>query len=492
MRDFRVLFLYPNLKKESTIPPSIIMLSRILKNDGFETDVFDSTKYDISGKEHKDRKEEILAARISDHINVEILPKERFLVDLNNKVAEFGPDLIAISATESTFLLGIDMIRCIKNLDAPVVLGGVFATFASERALCFKEIDMVIVGEGEETLLELCEKMREEKDMTRIQSLWLKGKNGEVIKNPIRAPVDINKNPTDFDVGLFEEWRYYRPMGGKLYRMFSVETARGCPYECTFCNTPSQKKLHSRQGFNFFRNKAISNVREEIANYVYNFKAEYLFFWADTFFSMSSKDFDTFCEMYEEFKLPFFIQSRPETISRKKLEKLKRVGLHRLAVGIEQGNEEFRKRVLKRMYSNKEAIENLKIPVELGIPFSTFNMIGMPDETRELVMDTVELNRELESDTTNFATFTPFYGTPLREYAISKGYMESDTICCNPYDEPVLNIPKERIQAMKRVFAMYVKFPKERWDEIRLAEEFSDEGNAKWRELKEEFVKTFF
>lgn len=495
MKDFKVLFLYPNLRKESTVPPSITLLSRILKNHGFKTDVFDSTGYEVQGRWQKDKKEEILTARVSAHVNVDKGDFDDMVIDLNKKVNNFNPDLIAISSTESTFLLGVDMIKIIKDRKEPVILGGVFATFAPERALGFEEIDMVCIGEGEETLLELCEKMRDGENHIDIKGLWLKDKDGNIIKNSIRWPVDIDKNPTDFDVGLFEDWRFYRPMAGKLYKMFSVETSRGCPFFCTFCNTPAQKRMYAKIGKNFFRQKSLEKIREEIENYINNFKADFFFFWADTFISMPDNDLDRFCEMYSDFKIPFFIQTRPETLTEERLKKLKNIGLHRLAVGIEQGNEEFRKRMLKRMYSNKEAIEKLKIPAELGIPFSTFNLVGLPDETPKLVMDTIELNRQIKSDTTNCSTFTPFYGSELRDYAVKKGYMEADTICHNPYDDSELDMPqfsKEKIRAMKRVFAMYIKFPKERWPEIKIAEKFTPEGDVKWKELRKEFMETYF
>ena len=494
MNDFKILFLYPNLRRESTVPPSITLLSSILKHHDFKTDLFDSTGYEFEDKKYSDEKrEELLTVKISEHINVE--GKEDLTGDLNKKINKFNPDLIAVSATESTFLLGIDMLRRVKDLKTPVILGGVFATFAPERALSFKEIDMVCIGEGEETLLELCQRMKEGKDFRDLKGTWVKDKDNNIIRNSIRCPVDINKNPTDFDIGLFEDWRLYRPMSGKLYRMISVETHRGCPFTCTYCNSPAQNKMYAQIGKVFFRKKSMDRVREEIVNYIEKWKAEYMFFWADTFLAMTDEEIDEFCEMYSEFKLPFFIQTRIETMTEDRLKKLKNVGLHRLAVGIEQGNEEFRKKMLKKMFSNQEAIEKLKIPVSVGVPFSTFNIIGLPDETPELFMDTVELNRQLQSDTTNCSTFAPFYGSELREYAVQKGYMDKNVICHGTYEDSVLNMPqfpKEKINALKRVFAMYVKFPKERWPEIKKAEEFTSEGNTKWEELRKEFVETYF
>ena len=97
--------------------------------------------------------------------------------------------------------------------------------------------------------------------------------------------------------------------------------------------------------------------------------------------------------MYEDFKLPFWCQTRVETVTHERIKKLKNIGLHMLAFGMEHGNEKFRADVIDRKYSNKSAIEALQIPHEYGVPFTVNNIIGFPGETRELAFDTVEINR---------------------------------------------------------------------------------------------------
>ena len=152
-------------------------------------------------------------------------------------------------------------------------------------------------------------------------------------------------------------------------------------------------------------------IKEEIENHIKKWKVEYIYFWADTFLAWSPKEFDEFCEMYKDIKLPFWCQTRIETISEEKFKKLKEVGLHRITFGMEHGNEKFRREVVKRPYSNKLAIELMKIPTELDITFSVNNIIGFPGETRELAFDTIELNRHFKSDDTSCSTLIPFYGT---------------------------------------------------------------------------------
>ena len=67
--------------------------------------------------------------------------------------------------------------------------------------------------------------------------------------------IDMNENPL-IDMSLFEEARFYRPMGGKVFRMFPVETHRGCPFTCRFCNSPDQQRLYKQEtNSSFFRKK---------------------------------------------------------------------------------------------------------------------------------------------------------------------------------------------------------------------------------------------
>ena len=142
---------------------------------------------------------------------------------------------------------------------------------------------------------------------------------------------------------------------------------------------------------------------------------------------------------------------------------------------------------------DKLAIELMQIPSELDIPFSVNNIIGFPDETRELAFDTIELNRQFKSDDTSCSILVPFHGTELRRVAEQKGYIEKDSIftISNTSEDSVLNMPqwpKEDIINLRNTFAMYVKFPKDRWPEIKLAET----NKEIHKKLSDEFIETYW
>ena len=483
------------------LPPAIALFSAILKKEGHQVKVFDTTYYAVDHGIDSDGSKE-------DKLNVVPFKTEiekkgmrikdtNWKKDLQKQIQNFKPNLIAISSTEDMWELGIKILEELKEYkeknNVPVIAGGVFPTFAPEICIKHDLIDLVCVGEGESALIDLCERIQNKQDYSDVTNLWVKKKGKIVKKNSISNPVNINNNPI-IDTTLFEENRLYRPMAGKVYKMYPIETMRGCPYTCTFCNSPDQMKLYKGLGHNFFRKKRMDLVHKELKYFKDVHKVEYNYFWADTFLAMNRKEFDEFCEMYEDIKLPFWMQTRPETVTDYNMKKLQSVGLHRVSFGIEHGNEDFRKKVLDRRWKNKDIIEKLKIPKKYGIPFSANNITGFPTETRKLAFDTVELNRAVNANNANLYAFVPFHGTPLRKMCEDLGLIKHETITKCVTKEAQLKMsqyPPHEIDGLRKCFVLYVKFPKNRWKEIEKAEKNDKEGEKIYKNLQEEFLEKY-
>lgn len=502
----KVLFLYPNTYGTNMIPPAIALFSAMLKKRGHKIEIFDTTYYNTGyGVNPNQAQEDRLAILPSNLASRGIkMNTTSWRDDLKKKVARFRPDLIAMSSTEDIWNLGVMLLNEIKDYkiknNIPVIAGGVFPTFAPEIVSKEELVDLICIGEGEHTLIDLCEKIENKKDYSDITNVWVK-KNGKVIKkNPISRPVDINENPI-IDLELFDENRLYRPMGGVVYKMFPVETIRGCPYTCTFCNSPDQMALYNKETKGgFFRKKRMELISKELKHFKNNLGVEYNYFWADTFLAMNSKEFEEFCEMYSEIKVPFWFQTRPETINDYNMKKLADVGLDRISFGIEHGNEKFRREIVDRRWSNENIIERLKIPGKYGIKFALNNITGFPTETKKLAFDTIELNRKIDADNSAISAFVPFHGTPLRRLCEKLGLIKPETIVKsiaalpNEKDVGQLNMPQyppHQIKEIIKCFNLYVKFPKNRWKEIERAEKNDIEGNRIYKNLKEEFLEKY-
>ena len=494
--DFRILFLYPNEHLLNPPPVSIGLLTALLRKEGFKVDVFDNTFYKLHDLSSDKAKEDNLQVKPFNFQERGIqINKNDMYEDLRQKVIKFKPNLIALSALEGTYNMGIKMLDAVNEYNVPVIAGGVFPTAAPEFVLSNPNISFVCLGEGETALLELCNALSLGRDHTRINNLWIK-KDGKIIKNGLSKVIDLNSLPIP-DYSVFDEQRFYRPMAGKIYRTIPVETNRGCPFKCTFCNSPSTMKFYKdNNAGNFFRKKKIKNIYSELKTLINRWDAEYVYFPSDTFLAMSEHEFDEFIEMYSEFKLPFWIQTRPETITIKRAKKLRKVGCHRMSIGLEHGNPEFRKVILKKEFKNDVFINAARIIDKAGIPLTVNNIIGFPYETRELIFDTIELNRQIKFDSCNAYAFFPFKGTNLYDICIKEGYLKEATATtrgCLTLD-PILDMPqlsRNEIKGLMRTFVLYATMPKKHWRFIRVAERLNKEGNKMFKKLKNIYYEKY-
>ena len=244
-----------------------------------------------------------------------------------------------------------------------------------------------------------------------------------------------------------------------------------------------------------FRKRRMDLVYKELKYFKENFQLEYAYFWADTFLALNKREFDEFCEMYSDIRLPFWMQTRPETISHDNIRRLADIGLHRVSFGIEHGNEGFRARLLDRRWKNPDIIEALKISSPIRVQFSVNNITGFPTETRELAIDTVELNRQIEADNANLYSFTPFHGTPLRRVCEDMGLIDPDTITKCATDRPVFEqaqYPYSGDYGFAQMFCALHSFSKVTMaGRSTMAEADTPEGNRIFNELKQEYFERY-
>ena len=263
--SLKVLFVYPNLRGMNMLPPGVALLSAVLKRKGIQVKLFDTTYYEsIDGKasDSDASKSDRLMARPFKMPNEITLKTTNCFEDFEKEVKNFQPDLLALSSTEDMFPLGLKLLRRVRYLNILTIAGGVFPTFAPKLTLSYPEIDIVCKGEGEDALATLCERLEKGQAYDDIANLWVKKKQGNIIINPTHM-VDMDANPL-IDMSIFEEARFYRPMGGRVWRMFPVETHRGCPYTCAFCNSPSQMEMYKHEeGKSYLRRKTFPNIRRD-------------------------------------------------------------------------------------------------------------------------------------------------------------------------------------------------------------------------------------
>jgi len=469
MKDFKVLLIHANLTLDTLIPPNITTLSAYLKREGYQVKLFDTTFYKTREFTGDDARVETLQVKRTDFSELGIyLNKTDMVEDFIKTVQEYQPDLIGLSVVSPTYQIGLKLLRSISDFNIPKIVGGVHPTLCPEDTIREDCVDMICVGEGEGALLDLCRRMYNNEDITTIPNLWVK-KGGKIYKNPIRPPVNVDEVPFQ-DWTIFDERRRYKPMGGKIRITACVKLNRGCPFSCYYCTNEFFNKMYNRS---YYRERSIQRVTEEIKHLKETYNIEFVYMSAESFLTTKEKRFREFIEAYRELKIPFWLETRPESITEEKIKLLKEVGCESINMGIESGDPRLRTEILNRKMTDEQIIRAFQIIKKYNVRSGANNIIGLPTETREQIFKTIELNRKANADNIMIHIFNPYNGTRLYNLCVEKGYIREGTIGSEYRSDVILDMPqitKQEIRGFQRTFAMYVKFPKDMWPELKVAE----------------------
>ena len=496
-KDFRVLLFYPNIPLLGATPSNLAILSAYLKQDGFEVRLFDCTLYKPKDVETDDDVRTKLGQVKKSNLNDYFSTKDAAEIydDFINLVEEYRPNLIGFSLVDSTVTSSLTFIERIKDKKIPIIVGGVASTFSYEKILNTNLVDFACIGEGEEALVELCNRMLNKEDCTSIKNIYTKDKSGKIIKNPLRKLVDVNNLPMP-DFSIYEYNRFYKPFFGNIVRTLRIDTDRGCPMVCTYCAAPLLRQISKDNDCgSYFRVKDVDKIIEETKELVKKHDISFIFMGAESFLSMPIKKLRYFTERYKrEINIPFTCQVRIDTFTEEKTKLLAEMGCKSASVGLEHGSEKIRQELLNKRLTNTQVLDGFRELSKYDIVPGINNMIGLPDETRENIFETIEMNRIIleimkGKVTLNVFTFMPFSGTRLRQICLDKGYIKGDEdLPLSWYNRSVLTMPslsQDEIAGLEKTFVLYVKLPKSYWPDIRIAEQDNEEGNRAFEELNQ-------
>jgi anaerobic magnesium-protoporphyrin IX monomethyl ester cyclase len=464
----KILIAYPNLPMMLTPAVSVGIFTSILKEMCVDVELFETTTYtdDVNqGMVHKSKLGSGRQYTLSD-IKTTLKPTNLMLPDFVSKVQSFKPDLILFSTVEDTFKDTVMMLTAVEHLNVPHIVGGVFPINAPDICLSSPVIKNICTYEGEYVIRDVVNAWREGLDWTKV-----KGLN----RNPLQPLVDINEVIPDYC--LYDPARFYRPMGGKIVKAIQLETYRGCPYSCTFCNSPATRNINK----NYLRRKTIVQVEKELQYYVENFDPEYWFIIDDSFLARPRHEMFQLLTLLEKYNIPWWCNTRIENVDTELLAAMKKAHCDRIQFGVECGNEEYRFNVLKRPVTNKSYLKKASIINSCGIPYGLNVIIGLPNETREHVFETIDLVKKFAGyDSLSVSIFIPYRGTDLRQSAVDQGYLRDDWISSNGYllggsplrmPHPYLQ-PDEILHLAER-FKYYCFFERSMWNDIDRSSDLS-------------------
>lgn len=359
---------------------------------------------------------------------------------LDTFVLRVQPDLVGITANTPQVKQAWRTAEAIKKVwDVPVVLGGPHPSVLPEESAVKPAIDWVVEGEGEETWIDISNRLETYKrDMPVFKSANLLGihsevlapifgityqtKDGKIHRNPERPPI------MDLDALPFPAYKYFKmerysslqPATDAVdgSRSFSIMTSRGCPYRCTFC---SQSIMPIK-----WRARSPENVVAEYRHLVRELGAQEIG-WLDDSANIRLKRLHEICDRLVAEGLntvPWIMINgiRANLSDEVTLRKMKQAGCKRVAFGVETGDEDILVSIDKRIDHDtiRQAFRNAK---KVGLETMGFFIIGLPGDNEETMEKTIKFAIEVDPLVANFSMMTPYPGTTVYEIATKKGRM---------------------------------------------------------------------
>lgn len=378
------------------IPPlGILYLGTVLKNNGYDVKVYDIIKTE----------------------------KEKIIDEIKN----FNPDLVGFSVMTSSYSITKEINRALKK-ELPNCLfcwGGSHPTALPAETLKDNNLNFVVYGEAEETILDVCKRLEKKKDLKDVKGVVFR-KNKKIIDNgPRRFLEDLDKIPIP-DRGLLQNFSWYLSPPGILRGKFNegittIFTSRGCPYKCIFC---ASKDIHGPK----IRKRSVENVIKEIKELIQNFGVKGVYICDDTFATDISW-LEGFCKKIKEVfpNLIWGCQTRANIAQNIEILKMiKDAGCVQVDIGAESGSEKvlqnLRKGITPEM--TEKAFNNLK---KVGIrTFATFTL-GNPGETIEDIKKTEELAKKAPGHV-SFLILTPYPGCEFYEMSKKNNWFKDDNL----------------------------------------------------------------
>ncbi len=328
-------------------------------------------------------------------------------------------DIVGLTAMTPTINAALAIVRHLKKARPalPVILGGAHATLLPEETLTSTpELDIIIRGEGEETILELLSALGAKQPVNKIPGISYR-EGDKIVSTPLRTKmVDLDTLP--FLAYHLLPWRSYKPHPphGRGLPFAAVITSRGCPYHCSYCSKPIFGTA--------FRGQNPERVAGEIDYHRRKFNIREFAFYDDVFTLDKKRTHAIADEMIKRgLKVPWTCETRVNLIDKELLRHIKQAGCYSISYGIESGSPEILK-TLDKGITLPQVEEAVRFSREAGLQTIGYFMIGSPGESPETIKQTIQFAKRLKLDFAQFAVTTPFPGTRLYQQYSDGGKKE--------------------------------------------------------------------
>jgi radical SAM superfamily enzyme YgiQ (UPF0313 family) len=345
------------------------------------------------------------------------------LEELKIQIMQYSPNIVGVSSTTVAFYHAKQVISLVKGINNEIktILGGAHISACQEKTMeeC-SDLDIGVIGEGEQTLLETVRKIENNKSFASVDGIMYRD-SGKIIKTKARLAVqDLDQIPFPARELLpnLSSYSHTAYRGKKNKIIATMITSRGCPFSCTYCDQSVFGK----------------NWRKHSADYVFSEMKWLLEKFNVNFISIEDDNFSLYKPRVKEIctkiidhslNISWACSGRVNNVDDDMLRLMKKAGCESIYVGIESGVPRIQKLIYKNI-SNEQVNEGISKIKANGLKVIGSFMLGIPSETKEEMKQTVEYSLSLPLDGISFFTFTPYPNTELRKLAFEYGKVSAN------------------------------------------------------------------
>ncbi|MGJ7029427.1 anaerobic magnesium-protoporphyrin IX monomethyl ester cyclase [Methanothermobacter sp. DSM 3267] len=368
-------------------------------------------------------------------------------------IEKLDPLIVGITATTATIKTSLEYLGAVKRLlpDVLTVIGGPHPTFLPERTLGDSDaLDVVVVGEGEATIVDLAEKYERRGAPSLRDVAGISYREGGSIRTNRPRPLIEDLDDLPFPARHLVPFRDYETSEQEAGGMI---TSRGCVYPCRYC---SSSLIMGKK----FRFRSAENVVDEVEELVDRYGLHDIAFLDDTFMLHRPRAGEISREIRERgIDVSFVTSSRVDMVRRSLLEDLRSAGMSTVYYGVESGCQRILN-LMEKGITLKQAEDAVKAAKDVGIDVVTSFILGYPGEKPSEMDRTIDFSIKLDPDYSQYSILTPFPGTPIYHELRKRNLLDEDW---DKYTviQPVIKYEKlglSRETVMRKLVKAYIRF----------------------------------
>lgn len=335
--------------------------------------------------------------------------EHRVVEKISQDILRYKPDIVGITATTPMINDAARIAELVKKEQEEIktIVGGPHVTAMPIETLeAFPHIDIGVIGEGERTISLIASSISNNRPLSNIDGIVWRH-NGTIVYNP-PGPTIQDLGTLPFPARHLCNPSHYRSISahGEVGVFTTMESSRGCPFQCIFCYPMFGRTARFRSA---------QNIVDEMESVHKDFKVKIIGFIDDTM-TVNRKRILMLCDEVIDRGLQKEVEwgctTRVDTVDEEMLRKMRKAGCVRINFGIESGNSNILK-IIKKGIKLEQAEKAVTLANKVGMEIVAYFILGHPYETRETIRETINFAKKLKADVAEFSIMTPFPGTEL-------------------------------------------------------------------------------